>query len=136
MIDRTHALPVVRQCQLLALSRSTAYYQPTPVSAADLALMLRLDELHLDHPFAGAQMLRDLLRREGHSIGRRHVSTLMTRMGIEAVYRKPHTSRRHPAHRSIPIFCANWRSHARITSGRRTSPTSRCSAASCICSRS
>ena len=75
MINRTHALPVVRQCQLLALSRSTAYDQPTPVSAADLALMRRIDELHLDHPFAGARMLRDLLRREGHSIGRRHVST-------------------------------------------------------------
>ena len=104
MIDRTHALPVVRQCQLLALSRSTAYYQPTPVSAADLALMRRIDALHLDHPFAGARMLRDLLRREGHSIGRRHVSTLMTRMGIEAVYRKPHTSQRHPAHKVYPYL--------------------------------
>jgi len=104
MIDRTHALPVIRQCQLLALSRSTAYYQPTPVSAADLARMRRIDELHLDHPFAGARMLRDLLRREGHSIGRRHVSTLMTRMGIEAVYRKPHTSQRHPAHTVYPYL--------------------------------
>jgi len=98
MINRTHALPVMRQCQLLALARSTAYYQPTPVSAANLALMRRIDELHLSHPFAGARMLRDLLRREGYSIGRRHVSTLMTRRGIEAVYRKPHTSQRHPAH--------------------------------------
>ena len=62
MINRTHALPVIRQCQLLALSRSTAYYQPTPVSAADLALMRRIDALHLDHPFAGARMLRDLLK--------------------------------------------------------------------------
>ena len=104
MIDRTHALPVIRQCQLLVLSRSTAYYQPTPVSAADLARMRRIDELHLDHPFAGARMLRDLLRREGHSIGRRHVSTLMTRMGIEAVYRKPHTSQRHPAHTVYPYL--------------------------------
>jgi putative transposase len=68
------------------------------VSAAELAQMRRIDELHLDHPFAGAWMLRDLLRREGHAIGRRHVSTLMTRMGIEAVSRKPYTSRRHPAH--------------------------------------
>ena len=102
MINRTHALSVVRQCQLLALSRSTAYYQP--VSAADLALMRRIDELHMDHPFAGARMLRDLLRREGHSIGRRHVSTLMTRMGLEAVYRKPHTSQRHPAHKVYPYL--------------------------------
>lgn len=104
MITRTHALPVVRQCQLLALSRSTAYYQPTPVSAADLALMRRIDAFHLDHPFAGARMLCDLLRREGHSIGRRHVSTLMTRMGIEAVYCKPHTSQRHPAHKVYPYL--------------------------------
>ena len=102
MINRTHALSVVRQCQLLALSRSTAYYQP--VSAADLALMRRIDELHMDHPFAGARMLRDRLRREGHSIGRRHVSTLMTRMGLEAVYRKPPTSQRHPAHKVYPYL--------------------------------
>jgi putative transposase len=107
MINRTHALPVVRQCQLLELARSTAYYQPTPVSAAELALMRRIDELHLDHPFAGARMLRDLLRRAGHSIGRRHVSTLMTRMGIEAVYRKPHTSQRHPAHPVYPYLLRN-----------------------------
>ena len=98
MINRTHALPVMRQCQLLALSRSTAYDQPTPMSAVDLALRRRIDEFHLDHPFAGARMLRDLLRQEGHSIGRWHVSTLMTRMGIEAMYRKPHTSQRHPGH--------------------------------------
>ena len=104
MIHRTHALPVVRQCQLLELSRSTAYYQPTPVSAVDLALMRRIDELHRDSPFAGARMLRDLLRREGHAIGRRHVSTMMTRMGIEAVYRKPHTSQRHRAHKVYPYL--------------------------------
>jgi putative transposase len=77
---------------------------PTPVSAAVLTLMRRIDELHLDHPFAGARMLRDLLRREGHSIGRRHVSTLMRRMGITAVYRMPRTSQRHPAHRIYPYL--------------------------------
>jgi putative transposase len=75
MINRTHAVPVVRQCQLLQLARSTAYYQPTPVSGTKLALMRRLDELHLLHPFAGTRMLRDLLRHEGHAIGRRHVAT-------------------------------------------------------------
>ena len=74
MINRTHALSVVRQCQILGLSRSTAYYQPAPVSATDLALMRRIDELHLDYPFAGARMLRDLLRRDGDAIGRRHVA--------------------------------------------------------------
>ena len=107
MINRTHTLSIVRQCQLLELSRSTAYYQPTPVSAADLVLMRRIDELHLDHPFAGARMLRDLLRRDGHAIGRRHVATLMRRMGIEAVYRKPRTSARHPAHPVYPYLLRN-----------------------------
>ena len=104
MIDRTHPLPVVRQCQLLTLARSTAYYQPTPVSETTLALMRRIDELHLHYPFAGARMLRDLLRQEGHAIGRRQVATLMRRMGIEALYRKPHLSRRHPAHTIYPYL--------------------------------
>lgn len=75
----------MRQCQLLALSRSTAYYQPTPVSATELALMRRIDELHLNHPFAGARMRRDLLKRAGHTIGRTRVRTLMTRRDINAV---------------------------------------------------
>lgn len=77
------------------------YYQPVPVSAADLRLMRRLDELHLELPFAGSRMLRDLLAQDGHLIGRRHVVTLMRRMGIEALYRRANTSRRHPAH---PVF--------------------------------
>ena len=104
MIDRTHAVPVMRQCQLLKLARSTAYYQPTPVSETTLALMRRIDALHLAHPFAGARMLRDLLRQEGHAIGRRHVATLVRRMGIEALYRKPSLSRRHPAHTIYPYL--------------------------------
>jgi len=104
MIDRTHPLPVVRQCQLLKLARSTAYYQPTPVSQTTLALMRRIDELHLQYPFAGARMLRDLLRQEGHAIGRRQVATLMRRMGITAIYRKPRTSQRHPAHKIYPYL--------------------------------
>jgi putative transposase len=104
MINRTHALPMVRQCQLLELSRSTAYYQPTPVSSAELALRRRIDELHLAYPFAGARMLRDLLRREGHTIGRKRVRTVMARMGLDALYRKPTTSQRHPAHRVYPYL--------------------------------
>lgn len=104
MIDHTHPLPVVRQCQLLGLSRSTAYYQPRPVSDTALALMRRIDERHLQYPFAGARMLRDLLRREGHGVGRRQVATLMRRMGIRAVYRKPRTSLRHPAHIVYPYL--------------------------------
>ena len=94
MIDRTHPLPVTRQCRVLGLARSTAYYRPAPVSPDDLALMRRIDELHLMHPFAGARMLRDLLRQEGHRIGRKRVCSLMAKMGIEALYRKPNTSKK------------------------------------------
>jgi putative transposase len=104
MIDRTHPLPVVRQCQLLKLARSTAYYQPMPVSEPTLALMRRIDELHLQYPFAGARMLRDLLRQEGHAIGRRQVATLMRHMGMEALYRKPSLSRRHSGHQIYPYL--------------------------------
>ena len=102
MIDRPHPLPVVRQCQLLGVARSTAYDQPMPVSAAELARMRRIDELPLQYPFAGARMLRDWLRHEGHAIGRRHVASLMRRIGITAVYRQPCTAQRHPAHRIAP----------------------------------
>lgn len=92
MIDRTDKLPVVRQCELLGLAHSTAYYQPLPVSEEDLALMRRLDELHLKWPFLGARKLRDLLNKDGFEVGRKHVATLMRKMGIAAVYRKPRTS--------------------------------------------
>ncbi|WP_119629369.1 IS3 family transposase [Methylocaldum marinum] len=101
MIDRSDKLPVVRQCALLGLSRSSVYYTPQPVSENDLALMRRIDELHLHHPFAGARMLRDLLEQDGLKVGRRHVSTLMKKMGIEALYRRPNTRRKHPQN---PVF--------------------------------
>lgn len=101
MIDREHALPIKRQANLVGISRGTAYYRPVPVSPQDLTLMRRLDELHLEHPFAGSRMLRDLLRLQGIETGRRHVRTLMRRMGLCALYRKPNTSRKHPAH---PVF--------------------------------
>jgi putative transposase len=104
MIDRTDELPVARQCQILALARSTAYYRAQEVGEADLALMRRIDELHLDRPFAGSRMLRDILQREGHRVGRKHVATLMKKMGIEALYKKPNTSRRHPAHAVYPYL--------------------------------
>ena len=109
MIDRTHPLSVVRQCQLLKLARSTAYYQQAPISETALALMRRIDELHLQYPFAGARMLRDLLRQEGHVIGRRQVATLMRRLGVEALYRKPHLSRRHPGHIIYPYLLRDLR---------------------------
>jgi len=104
MIDRTHELPVTRQCRVLELARSTAYYVPRPISPEDLALMRRIDELHLDYPFAGSRMLRDLLKREGHTVGRRRVARLMKRMGIEALYRRRNTSRRHAGHRVYPYL--------------------------------
>jgi putative transposase len=107
MIDRTHDLPVVRQCQILSLSRSTAYYRPQEAGERDLALMRRMDELHLEHPFAGSRMLRDMLKREGHQVGRKHVATLMKKMGIQALYKKPNTSRRHPAHAVYPYLLRN-----------------------------
>jgi putative transposase len=104
MIDRTHAVSLKRQAELLRLSRSTLYYRPQPVPAEDLAIMRRIDELHLDYPFAGSRMLRDILRREGIAIGRLHVSTLMKRMGIEAIYRRPNTSKPAPGHTIYPYL--------------------------------
>jgi len=104
MIDREHELSVVRQAEVLKLARSTVYYEPRSVSAEDLVLMRRLDELHLDYPFAGSRMLRSLLRREGVQVGRRHVGTLMRRMGIEAVYRRPNTSKPAPGHKIYPYL--------------------------------
>jgi putative transposase len=102
MIDRDHDLPIARQAKALGVARSSVYYKPRPVSAEDLKLMRRIDELHLEHPFAGARMLRDLLRREGVAVGRRHVTTLMKRMGIEAIYRRPNTSKPAPGHKVYP----------------------------------
>jgi putative transposase len=104
MIDRSHDLPLARQAEALGISRGSIYYQPQPVSAADLAVMRRMDELHLDFPFAGSRMLRDLLVAEGFTIGRRHVSTLMKRMGLGALYRKPNTSKPAPGHKIYPYL--------------------------------
>ncbi len=104
MIDATHALSISRQAQLAGISRGSVYYVSKPVGAADLVLMRRLDALHLEHPFMGARMLRDQLNREGFTVGRKHVGTLMKRMGIEALYRKPGTSKKHPGHDVYPYL--------------------------------
>jgi len=104
MIDRSHPLPITKQAQALGISRGSVYYLPRPVPAADLAIMRRMDELHLEFPFAGSRMLRDLLKQEGIGIGRRHVSTLMKRMGLEALYRKPSTSKPTPGHKIYPYL--------------------------------
>ena len=104
MIDREHDLPITGQAKVLGISRGSVYYLPRPVPAADLAAMRRMDEMHLEFPFAGSRMLRDLLNREGIQIGRRHVATLMKRMGIEALYRRPNTSKPAPGHRIYPYL--------------------------------
>ena len=104
MIDRDHQLSITRQASLLNISRGAVYYLPQPVSSADLALMRRLDELHLEHPFMGARMLRDQLARQGIHAGRRHIRTLMLRMGIEALTPQPGTSKRAPGHKVYPYL--------------------------------
>jgi putative transposase len=104
MIDREHDLPIAKQAEVLNISRSSVYYLPRPVSAADLALMRRIDELHLELPFAGSRMLRGLLAAEGRKTGRRHVKTLMRRMGIEALYRRPRTTKPEPGHKIHPYL--------------------------------
>lgn len=104
MIDRNHALPLKRQATLLGISRGSLYYEPCPVSEADLAIMRRIDELHLEHPFCGSRMLRDLLRGEGIAIGRERVQSMMRRMRIEALYRRPNTSKPAPGHKIYPYL--------------------------------
>lgn len=104
MIDRSHGLSVARQAQALGVSRGSVYYLPRPVSAADLAIMRQIDELHLELPFAGSRMLRDLLRQEGIAIGRQHVATLMRKVAIEAIYCRPNTSKPAPDHNICPYL--------------------------------
>jgi putative transposase len=107
MIDRKSKLSIKRQCALLKLPRSTAYYKPADVSEADQTLMRRIDELHTQYPFAGSRMLKDFLKNAGFAIGRRHVRTLMRKMGIDVLYRKPNTSRRHEKHKVYPYLLRN-----------------------------
>ena len=104
MIDREHDLSITKQVEALNISRGSVYYLPRPVSASDLEVMRRLDRLHLQFPFAGSRMLRGLLAAEGCKIGRRHVKTLMKRMGIEALYRRPRTTKPEPGHKIYPYL--------------------------------
>lgn len=104
MIDRDHALSVTKQAEAVGIARSTVYYRPRPVSAQDLALMREIDALHTEFPFAGARMLRGLLAAKGRKVGRRHVKTLMRRMGIEALYRRPRTTKPAPGHKIFPYL--------------------------------
>ena len=104
MIDREHELTIGRQAELLQLSRSSLYYKPRAVSPATLALMRRIDELHLNYPFAGSRMLRDMLRADGIMVGRELVARLMRHMGIEAIYRRPNTSKPAVGHKIYPYL--------------------------------
>ena len=104
MIDREHQLTITRQAKLLGMGRGSVYYLPRPVSEADLALMRRIDELHLEHPYMGARMLRRMLVRQGIKVGRRHVGTLMQRMGIEDLCPQPGTSKAAPGHKIYPYL--------------------------------
>ena len=124
MIDRQHDLSITKQAKALNISRGNVYYLPRPVSAADLAVMRRMDELHLELPFAGNRMLLDLLNAEGVVIGRQHIATLIERMGIEAICRKPNTSKPAPRHKIYPYRLRNLSSDP-TRSGLWTSLTSR-----------
>src|SRR4029453_13025686 len=115
MIDRSHDLPITRQARMLNVSRGSVYYRPRAPSSPDLALMRRMDALHLEFPFAGSRMLRDLLTAEGFQVGRRHVATPMKRMGIQAVHRKPNPPKPAPGHtihpyllRDLPVTHQVW----------------------------
>ena len=107
MIDRSHELPLSGQAKALGISRGSVYYLARPTPDADLALMRRIDELHLEHPFAGSRMLRDMLKAEGREVGRRHAATLMKKMGVEAIYRRPSTSKPAPGHKIYPYLLRN-----------------------------
>jgi putative transposase len=104
MIDREHELAIAKQAEVLNISRGSVYYLPRPVPERDLKLMRRIDELHMDYPFAGSRMLAFLLAQEGLGVGRKHVAALMKKMGIEALYRRPRTSKPEPGHKVYPYL--------------------------------
>jgi len=107
MIDRNHPLPISKQASVVGISRGSVYYQPRPVSEQDQKLMRMIDRLHLEYPFAGSRMLRDFMRLDGIKVGRKHVATLMKRMGIEALYRKPRTTKPRAGHKIYPYLLRN-----------------------------
>jgi len=101
------AMPVVAQCQLLKVARSTLYYRPAPVSADDLAVMRRIDELYLASPFYGSRRMTAVLRREGWAVNRKRARRLMRVMALEAIYQKPNTSRTNADHKVYPYLLRN-----------------------------
>ncbi|WP_324292332.1 transposase [uncultured Martelella sp.] len=120
MIDRNHTLPISRQARGLSISRGSVYYLPRATSAADLALLHRIAELHLDYPFAESRMLQGLLTAEGYHVGRLHVRTLMKKMGIVAIYRRPNTSKPAPGQKIYPYLLKGLAVSRPIKSGQST----------------
>ena len=128
MIDRIHDLPIARHAKVLNISRGSVYDKPRPTSAEDLALMRRIDELQLEYPFAGSRMLLDLRNREGLPAGRRHIATLMKRMGIEAIYRRPNKSKPAPENKICPYLLGGLKVESPNQLGRRASVLCPCPA--------
>jgi len=104
MIDKEHGLPITKQCHILELSRSSVYYEPVPVSDKDKELMRLIDEIHLEEPYLGSRGMKSVLKMRGYKVGRIHVRTLMRKMGIEALYKKPRLSKPHPGHKIYPYL--------------------------------
>jgi putative transposase len=104
MIHREDPLPITKQCHILQLSRSSVYYVPVPVSDKDRDFMRLIDEIHLEDPCLGSRGMRSRLKMRGHTVGRIHVRTLMRKMGIEAIYKKPRLSKPHPGHKVYPYL--------------------------------
>lgn len=107
MIDRNHPLPINQQAKAVGISCGSVYYLPRPVSDIDLDLMRQIDRLHLEYPFAGTRLLRGLLKQEGYEVGRKQVATLMKRMGIEALRRKPRPTKPGAGHKVYPYLLRN-----------------------------
>ena len=104
MVDKGAELPVVKQCQLLRVSRSSVYHQRVPIPEEDLAILRLLDEVHLARPFLGSRRLVDELHVRGYCVNRKRVQRLMQLMGIEATYPKPRTSTPNKAHEVYPYL--------------------------------
>ncbi len=104
MIDKEHELPITKQCHILQLSRSNLYYVPAPANDKDRERMRLIDEIHLEEPYLGSRGMKSIVRMRGHKVGRIHVRTLMRKMGIEALYKKPRLSKPHPGHTVYPYL--------------------------------
>ena len=104
MIDKGNSVSIKRQCEILKISRSGVYYKARGTSGEDLKIMRAIDEIHLKYPFYGSRRIMYELRQQGYSIGRKHIRTLMKKMGVETLYRKPKLSKAHSGHKKYPYL--------------------------------